>query len=48
LSHYHDYRTAQQTDRETARAIESLNWAKLDGERGACGAATSARQFKAM
>ena len=36
LSHYHDYQTAQQTDRETARAIESLNWEKLDADR-ACG-----------
>lgn len=36
LSHYHDYETAQQTDRETARAIESLNWQDLDGDR-ACG-----------
>jgi hypothetical protein len=31
-----------------ARAIESLNGEKLGGERGACGAATNARQFKAM
>jgi len=36
LSHYHDYRTAQQMDRETARAIESLSWEKLDADR-ACG-----------
>ena len=36
LSHYHDYQTAQQMDRETARAIESLNGEELDGDR-ACG-----------
>jgi len=36
LSHYHDYRTAQQTDRETARVIESLNWQGLGGDQ-ACG-----------
>jgi AmmeMemoRadiSam system protein B len=36
LSHYHDYQTAQQIDRETARAIESLNWEKLDADQ-ACG-----------
>jgi len=36
LSHYHDYATAQQTDRETARAIESLNWRDLGGGQ-ACG-----------
>jgi AmmeMemoRadiSam system protein B len=36
LSHYHDYQTAQQTDRETARIIESLNWRDLGGDR-ACG-----------
>jgi AmmeMemoRadiSam system protein B len=36
LSHYHDYRTAQQMDRETARAIKSLNWQDLDGDQ-ACG-----------
>jgi AmmeMemoRadiSam system protein B len=36
LSHYHDYETAQQTDSETARAIESLNWKALGGEQ-ACG-----------
>jgi len=36
LSHYHSYQTAQQTDRETARAIESLNWEKLDADQ-ACG-----------
>ncbi|MGO9586528.1 MAG: AmmeMemoRadiSam system protein B [Limisphaerales bacterium] len=36
LSHYHDYQTAQQMDRETARAIESLNWEKLDADQ-ACG-----------
>ena len=36
LSHYHDYRTAQQTDRQTARVIESLNWQGLHGNL-ACG-----------
>jgi MEMO1 family protein len=36
LSHYHEYQAAQQMDRETARAIESLNWQELDGHR-ACG-----------
>ena len=36
LSHYHDYQTAQQTDRETARAIESLNGKAL-GAKQACG-----------
>jgi AmmeMemoRadiSam system protein B len=36
LSHYHDYQTAQQTDAETARTIESLNWKDLDVEQ-ACG-----------
>jgi len=36
LSHYHDYATAQQIDRETAGIIESLNWENLDGDR-ACG-----------
>jgi MEMO1 family protein len=36
LSHYHDYPTAQQTDRETARAIESLNGKELGDDR-ACG-----------
>jgi len=36
LSHYHDYETAQQTDAETARAIESLNARKLRGDL-ACG-----------
>jgi AmmeMemoRadiSam system protein B len=36
LSHYHDYQTAQQMDRETARAIESLSWEKLDADQ-ACG-----------
>jgi AmmeMemoRadiSam system protein B len=36
LSHYHDCRTAQQMDRETARAIESLNWQTLGGDQ-ACG-----------
>lgn len=36
LSHYHDYRSAQQIDRDTARAIESLNWSELSEYR-ACG-----------
>ncbi len=36
LSHYHDYRTAQQADGETARVIVSLNWQDLDGDQ-ACG-----------
>jgi AmmeMemoRadiSam system protein B len=36
LSHYHDYQAAQPIDRETARAIESLNWLNLDGGQ-ACG-----------
>ena len=36
LSHYHDYQTAQQMDRETARAIESLNWEQLNADQ-ACG-----------
>jgi AmmeMemoRadiSam system protein B len=36
LSHYQDYQTAQQMDRETARAIESLTWEKLDANQ-ACG-----------
>jgi AmmeMemoRadiSam system protein B len=36
LSHYHDYQMAQQTDRETARAIESLNGKELGGDQ-ACG-----------
>ena len=36
LSHYHDYETAQQTDSETARIIESLNWKSL-GDNRACG-----------
>ena len=36
LSHYHDYRTAQQTDSGTARTIESLNGKKLRGDL-ACG-----------
>jgi hypothetical protein len=36
LSHYHDYRMAQQMDRETARAISSLNWRDLGGDQ-ACG-----------
>jgi AmmeMemoRadiSam system protein B len=36
LSHYHDYQTAQQMDRETARAIELLNWQTLGSDQ-ACG-----------
>jgi len=36
LSHYHDYATAQATDSETARIIESLNAKKLRGDL-ACG-----------
>jgi AmmeMemoRadiSam system protein B len=36
LSHYHDYQTAQQMDRETALTIESLNWRDLGGDQ-ACG-----------
>ncbi len=36
LSHYHDYETAQQTDAETARTIESLNAKKLRDDL-ACG-----------
>jgi AmmeMemoRadiSam system protein B len=36
LSHYHDYQTAQQMDRDSARTIESLNWQDLGGDQ-ACG-----------
>lgn len=36
LSHYHDYRSAQNIDSATATAIERLDGAALDGER-ACG-----------
>jgi MEMO1 family protein len=36
LSHYRNYATAQQTDRETASIIESLNRENLDGDQ-ACG-----------
>jgi MEMO1 family protein len=36
LSHYHDYKTAQRADHETARCIEALNWKDLDGDQ-ACG-----------
>jgi len=36
LSHYHDYQAAQQIDRGTACAIESLNWQELNSYR-ACG-----------
>lgn len=36
LSHNHDYPTARQMDQDTARAIVSLNWQAIDGNR-ACG-----------
>jgi len=36
LSHYHDYETARQIDRETARMIETLSWKELGSHR-ACG-----------
>lgn len=36
LSHYQNYRTAQQTDRKTAHIIESLDWKDLEGDQ-ACG-----------
>jgi len=36
LSHYHDYQTARALDAVTARAIESLDGAALDGD-SACG-----------
>lgn len=36
LSHYHDYRAAQQIDRDTARLVEALNWKDLGGDQ-ACG-----------
>ena len=36
LSHYLNYKTAQQTDSATARSIEALDWARLEGEQ-ACG-----------
>ncbi|HTY88500.1 MAG TPA: AmmeMemoRadiSam system protein B [Candidatus Acidoferrum sp.] len=36
LSHYHDYRTAQQIDQKTARLVETLDWQQLDGNQ-ACG-----------
>jgi len=36
LSHYHEYRTALEIDRDTARAIELLNWQELNSYR-ACG-----------
>jgi len=41
LSHYHDYRTAQRLDRQTTRAIESLDEAAL-AEGSACGRAAIA------
>jgi len=49
LSHYHDYATAQQTDAETARAIESLDWKKLRddlacGCRPICGLLSAAKE----
>jgi AmmeMemoRadiSam system protein B len=49
LSHYHDYATAQQTDAETARIIESLDWKKLRddlacGCRPICGLLGAARE----
>ena len=49
LSHYHDYATAQQTDSETARAIESLDWKKLRddlacGCRPICGLLSAAKE----
>jgi len=49
LSHYHDYQTAQQTDSETARAIESLDWKKLRGDlacgcRPICGLLSAAKE----
>ena len=36
LSHYHDYRGVQQIDRDTARAVESLDWQEINDYR-ACG-----------
>ncbi|MGR9107400.1 MAG: AmmeMemoRadiSam system protein B [Gammaproteobacteria bacterium] len=36
LSHYHDYATARKLDSATSRAIEALEWQKLDYE-SACG-----------
>lgn len=36
LSHYHDYETAQRMDRQTTRAIESLDWEQI-GFDNACG-----------
>ncbi|MGH8548728.1 MAG: AmmeMemoRadiSam system protein B [Methylococcales bacterium] len=36
LSHYHDYATARKLDTQTSRAIESLEWRKLDYA-SACG-----------
>jgi AmmeMemoRadiSam system protein B len=49
LSHYNDYQTAQQTDSETARAIESLNAEKLRddlacGCRPICGLLNAAKE----
>jgi hypothetical protein len=49
LSHYHDYATAQQTDSETARTIESLNAKKLRGDlacgcRPICGLLSAAKE----
>ncbi len=36
LSHFHDYDTAQQMDRQTSDSIETLAWEKLEHD-GACG-----------
>jgi len=49
LSHYQDYQTAQETDSETARAIESLDWKKLHGDlacgcRPICGLLSAAKE----
>ena len=49
LSHYHDYATAQQTDAETARVIESLNVKELRddlacGCRPICGLLSAAKE----
>jgi len=49
LSHYHDYETAQTTDSETARIIESLDAKKLHGDlacgcRPICGLMSAAKE----
>jgi len=49
LSHYHDYETAQATDTETARIIESLDAGKLHGDlacgfRPICGLLSAAKE----